>query len=159
MRVRLRVVFFCFRTTNFIEITPVSFPLLCSFPDSLTTSQACCAATRLSSPCLSMTMLIIFSASASTIQLHLTNADCLCVDNATLLNLAVASGHHFSILSLSLAPHHLTDYLTYHLICAPDLVPHDWGACDCSHNPMTNHLISTIDFPRDQACDLSHDIM
>jgi len=40
------------------------------------------------SPCLSVTMLIIFSASASTIQLCLTNANYLCLDNATCLNLA-----------------------------------------------------------------------
>jgi len=71
----------------------------------------------------------------------------------------VASGHHFSILSLSLHPYHLTDYPTYHLTWAPALVPHDWGARDCSHNPMTDHLISTIDLSRDQACDLSCDTM
>jgi len=71
----------------------------------------------------------------------------------------VAFGHHFSILSLSLNLHHLTDYLTYHLTHAPNLVPHDWGARDCSHNPVTDHLILTLDFSRDQACDLSHDTM
>jgi len=47
----------------------------------------------------------------------------------------VAFGHHFSILSLSLNSHHLTNYLTYHLTHAPDLVLHDRGARDCSHNP------------------------
>jgi len=52
--------------------------------------------------------------------------------------LNVASGHHFSILSLSLNLHHLTNYLTYHLICAPNLVPHSWGARDHSHNPVTD---------------------
>jgi len=51
----------------------------------------------------------------------------------------VASRHHFSILSLSLDLHYLTNYLTYHLTHAPDLVPHDWGARDCSHNPVTDH--------------------
>jgi len=71
----------------------------------------------------------------------------------------VASRHHFSILSLSLRPHHLTDYLTYHLTRAPDLVPHDWGARDRSHDPMTDYLISTIDYSRDQAYDLSRDTM
>jgi len=71
----------------------------------------------------------------------------------------VASGHHFSILSLSLTPHHLTDYLTYHLTRAPDLVPCDWGAHDYSHDPVTDDLILTIDFSRDQTCDLSHDTM
>jgi len=45
----------------------------------------------------------------------------------------VAFPYHFSILLLSLNPYHLTDYLNYHLICAPSLVPHDWGACDCCH--------------------------
>jgi len=71
----------------------------------------------------------------------------------------VASGHHFSILSLSLDPHHLTDYLTYHLTHAPNLVPHDWGACDYSHDPVTDHLILILDSSRDQACDLSRDTM
>jgi len=71
----------------------------------------------------------------------------------------VASRHHFSILSLSLTSHHLTDYLTYHLTCAPDLVPHDWGAHDRSHNPVTDYLISTLDSSHDQACDLSCDAM
>ena len=71
----------------------------------------------------------------------------------------VASRHHFSILSLSLRPHHLTDYLTYHLTRAPDLVPCDWGARDYSHDPVTDDLILTIDFSRDQTCDLSHDTM
>jgi len=63
----------------------------------------------------------------------------------------VASGHHFSILSLSLASHHLTR--------APDLVLHDWGARDRSHDPVTDSPILTIDFSCDQACDLSHDTM
>ena len=67
----------------------------------------------------------------------------------------IASRHHFSILSLSLASHHLTAYLTYHLTCAPDLVPHDWGTRDHSHDPVTDYLISTIDSSCDQACDLS----
>jgi len=71
----------------------------------------------------------------------------------------VVSRHHFSILSLSLRPHHLTSYLTYDLTSAPDLVPHDWGAHDRSHNPMTDHLILTLDFSHDQACDLSCDTM
>ena len=71
----------------------------------------------------------------------------------------VASGYHFSILSLSLASHHLTDYLTYHLTCAPDLVPHDWRACDRSHDPVTDHPILTIDCLHDQACDPSCDTM
>jgi len=71
----------------------------------------------------------------------------------------VASGHHFSILSLSLNLHHLTDYLTYHLTRAPNLVPHDWGACDRSHNPVTDHLILILDSSCDQACDLSRDTM
>ena len=71
----------------------------------------------------------------------------------------IASRHHFSILSLSLTSHHLTDYLTYHLTRAPALVPHDQGARDHSHNPVTNHLILAIDFSCDQACDLSHDTM
>ena len=66
---------------------------------------------------------------------------------------------HFSILSLSLVPHHLTNYLTYHLTCAPDLVPHDWGAHAHSHNPVTDHLILTLDFSCDQACNLSCDTM
>ena len=57
---------------------------------------------------------------------------------ATLRPLDVVSGHHFSILSLSLRPHHLTDYLTYHLTCTPNLAPHDWGAHDHSHDPVTN---------------------
>jgi len=73
--------------------------------------------------------------------------------------LSVASGHHFSILLLSLTPHHLTDYLTYHLTRAPALVPHDWGARDHSYDPVTDHPILTIDFSRDQACDLSRDTM
>jgi len=71
----------------------------------------------------------------------------------------VASRHHFSILSLSLDSHHLTDYLTYHLTRAPNLVPRDWGARDHSHDPVTDHLILTIDFSHDQACDLSRDTM
>jgi len=71
----------------------------------------------------------------------------------------VASGHHFSILSLPLASHHLTDYLNYHLTRAPDLVPLDWGARDHSHDPMTDYSILTIDCSCDQACDLSHDTM
>ena len=71
----------------------------------------------------------------------------------------VASGHHFSILSLSLTSHHLTDYLNYQLTRAPDLVPHDWGARDRSHNPVTDYLISTIECSRDQACDLPRDTM
>ena len=71
----------------------------------------------------------------------------------------VAFGHHFSILSLSLTSHHLTDYLTYHLTRAPDLVPHDWGARDRSHDPVTDYSILTIDCSRDQACDLSRDTM
>jgi len=71
----------------------------------------------------------------------------------------VASRHHFSILSLSLTSHHLTDYLTYHLTCTPDLVPHNWGARDHSHDPVTDYLILTIDSSHDQACDLSCDTM
>ena len=71
----------------------------------------------------------------------------------------VVSGHHFSILLLSLMSHHLTNYLNYYLTCAPDLVPHDWGVCDCSYNPITDHQILTIDFSHDQACDLSCDTM
>jgi len=77
----------------------------------------------------------------------------------TYLAPTVVSGHHFSILSLSLASHHLTDYLTYHLIRAPNLVPHDWGACDHSHDPVTDYLTLTIDCSCDQACDLSRDTM
>jgi len=73
--------------------------------------------------------------------------------------LYVASGHHFSILSLSLTSHHLTDYLTYHLTCAPGLVPYDWGAHDYSHDHVTDYQILTIDSSRDQACDLSRDTM
>ena len=71
----------------------------------------------------------------------------------------VASGHHFSILPLSLASHHLTNYLNYYLTHAPDLVPHDWGARDCSHDPVTDYLLLTLDFSCDQACDLSCDTM
>jgi len=71
----------------------------------------------------------------------------------------VASWHHFSILSLSLNLHHLTNYLNYHLTHAPDWVPHDWRACDHSHDPVTNHLILTLDSSCDQACDLSRDTM
>jgi len=71
----------------------------------------------------------------------------------------VASGHHFSILSLSLTSHHLTDYLNYQLTHAPNLVPHNWGARDRSHNPVTDYLISTIECSRDQACDLPRDTM
>jgi len=74
-------------------------------------------------------------------------------------SLFVVSGHHFSILLLSLNSHHLTDYLNYHLTHAPDLVPHDWEAHDRSHNPVTDHLILMLDFLCDQACDLSHDTM
>ena len=53
--------------------------------------------------------------------------------------------YHFSILLLSLEPYHLTNYLNYHLICAPDFMPYDWGAYACSHNPMTDHSILTLD--------------
>jgi len=67
--------------------------------------------------------------------------------------------YHFSILSLSLEPHHLTDYLNYHLIHAPNLVPHDLGACARSYDPMTDHLILTLNCSCDQACDSSHDTM
>ena len=70
----------------------------------------------------------------------------------------VAFPYHFSILLLSLNHHHLTDYLTYHLTCAPDLVPYDWGAHACSHNPITDHLILTLDFSCDQACDSAYHI-
>ena len=65
----------------------------------------------------------------------------------------IASRYHFSILSLSLNLHHLTNYLNYHLTCAPDWVPHNWRAHDCSHDPVTNHLILTLDSSHDQACD------
>jgi len=67
----------------------------------------------------------------------------------------VASRHHFSILSLSLTSHHLTNYLTR----APNLVPHDWGAHDRSHDPVTDYLILTLDCSCDQACDLPCDTM
>jgi len=55
--------------------------------------------------------------------------------------------------------HHLTDYLTYHLTCAPALVPHDRGTRDRSHDPVTDYSILTIDYSRDQACDLPRDTM
>ena len=71
----------------------------------------------------------------------------------------VASGHHFSFLSLPLTSHHLTDYLNYHLTRAPDLVPHNWGARDRSHDPVTDYPILTIDCSRDPAYDLSRDTM
>jgi len=77
----------------------------------------------------------------------------------TLTTLPVVSKHHFSILSLPICPHHLTDYLNYHLTCAPDLGPHDWGARDHSHDPVTDYLILTLDFSRDQAYNLSRDTM
>jgi len=71
----------------------------------------------------------------------------------------VAFPYHFSILLLSLNSHHLTNYLTHHLTCAPDLVPHDWEARVHSHDPVTDYLILTLDSAHNQACDLSHDTM
>ena len=56
----------------------------------------------------------------------------------------VASPAHFSILSTPTQTCHLTAYLTDHLIRTPDSVPHDLGARDHSHNPVTRHPDSTI---------------
>ena len=65
---------------------------------------------------------------------------------------------YFSILSTPTQTHHLTAYLTDHLIWTPDLVPHDLGARDHSHDPVTRYPDSTIE-TRDQACDSSRDTM
>ena len=73
-------------------------------------------------------------------------------------NAGVVFPAHFSILSTPTQTHHLTAYLTDHLIRTPDLVPHDLGARDHSHDPVTRHPDSTIE-TRDQACDSSRDTM
>ena len=70
----------------------------------------------------------------------------------------VASPAHFSILSTPTQTYRLTAYLTDHLIQAPDLVPHDLGARDHSHDLVTRHPDVTIK-ARDQACDSSRDAM